>query len=112
MRKIIVCAAVWTAISVTGAQAAQALGQGSASCGKWTENQRDKFFAVVDGVWLSGYLSGYSVYTSDEIDLHLPDQAAREGWMTDYCKNHPLDQIYKAADQLILELIKRQSSQR
>src|ERR1700687_5250662 len=109
MRKIIIGVTLWIAISVD-AQAAQVLGQGTASCGKWTENQRDKFFAVVDGVWLSGYLSGYSVYSSDEMDL--PDQAAREGWLSNYCKNHPLDQIYKAADQLILELIKRQSSQR
>jgi hypothetical protein len=114
MRKILIYVTLLAAMSVTAAQVRDAqardiVGQGTASCGKWTEDQRDSYFALIDGVWLAGYLSAYSVYNGDQVDL--PDVGGREGWVSNYCRNHPLDKIYKAADQLILELIKRQPSQ-
>jgi hypothetical protein len=39
----------------------------------------------------------------------LPDAAAVRGWITKYCRNHPLDEIYKAADELVNELNHRAS---
>jgi hypothetical protein len=66
--------------------------------------------SLTDDAWLAGYLSAYSLCSGDEMDL--PDQGARNSWVSNYCRNHSLDLIYTAADQLIVELIKRKSSQR
>jgi hypothetical protein len=110
MRAIIVGVALWTAISSTSAQASDIAGHGTSSCAEWTESQSDNFSALPNHAWLAGYLSGYlGDRGGDKIDI--PDPAARNGWVTNYCRTHPLEKIWEAADQLILEL-KRRASRR
>lgn len=102
--------ALWAAISVTAAQTATVIGTGTRSCGEWTDDQRHGVL-LPDEAWLAGYLSGYSVYSIDGINVTKGlDPGARDGWVSNYCLNHPLDPIWMAADQLIVEL-KRQASQ-
>ena len=101
--------ALWAAISITGAQAGTVIGNGTGSCGQWTKDQQDDFFALIDEAWLAGFLSSYSVYNNDKIDL--PDAGAKKAWVSNYCLSHPLDPIYTASDQLIIEL-QRRASQR
>ncbi len=111
MRTVIIALALSATISATDAQAGDIIGNGSFSCGNWTSNhQETDAMSLTDDAWLAGYLTAYSLYTDDE--MHLPDQGARNNWVSNYCRNHPLDLITMAAHQLILELIKRQSSQR
>jgi hypothetical protein len=109
MKTIVTGVALWTAILVSGAQAGTIIGEGTISCAKWTEDQRNPDYALMNGAWLAGYLSNYSIYTNDAIDL--PDPAARNGWVSTYCRTHPLDKLWEAADELILEL-KRRASRR
>jgi hypothetical protein len=112
-RTIIAGVALWVAISVAGAQAGAVLGNGSFSCGEWTaDHLSNDAVAVSDDAWLAGYLSGYSAYDDegDVINKDL-DGGARAAWVNNYCLSRPLDRIYVAADQLILEL-KRRASQR
>src|SRR6202011_5050365 len=81
---------------------------GSRSCRDWTDNHRHTdTLSLTDDAWLPGSLWAYSLYSGDEMDL--PDQGARNSWASNYCRNHSLDLIYTAADQLIVELIKRKS---
>jgi hypothetical protein len=113
LKQSLICVVLLAAVSVVAAPAGRAqardvIGHGGFSCGQWTEHQRDQFFALIDGAWLAGYLSAYSMY-GDQVDL--PDQPARNSWVSNYCRNHPLDPIYTAADHLIIELVTRQSSQ-
>jgi hypothetical protein len=110
---LVVGVALWAAISVTGVQAYSTIGHGAATCATWLDDQREaevsKFTA---NAWLAGYLSGYSRYTSDLIDvIDRLEPQARENWVNAYCRNHPLDSVHEAADQLILEL-KRRASRR
>jgi hypothetical protein len=106
MKGIIACLLLSAVFSGT-AQAADVLGHGTVSCGEWTAEHRHEAVATVaENAWLSGYLSAYAAYEDDQ--LSLPDVGGREGWISNYCRNHPLDLIYVAADQLILEL-KRQA---
>lgn len=108
-------ATVLAAVSIISAQvgvanALDVVGAWTASCGRWTKHQGDEFPALIDGAWLAGYLSAFSIYSGDEVDL--PDVGARNSWVSDYCRNHPHDRIYVAADELILELVKRRSLRR
>jgi hypothetical protein len=105
MRTSIAAVALWAAILVTGAQGGQVVGHGTGSCAQWTEDERDSWSAFVNRAWLAGYLSGYFGYADDKIDV--PDPAARNAWVSNYCQNHPLDHIWQAADHLILELKRR-----
>ncbi|WMT74556.1 hypothetical protein [Bradyrhizobium sp. Ash2021] len=107
MRHISLATAAVIALSITTAQARDVIGGGSRSCGSWLENQRDEYFSLYDQAWVAGYLSSYSLHASDQIQL--PDAAAVRGWITKYCRNHPLDEIYKAADELVNELNHRAS---
>jgi hypothetical protein len=109
--RMIVVVALWVAISVTGVRAADIVGHGAVSCGEWTQNRGDKFLAIVDESWVAGYLSGYSIWSTDDYPK-LPDAAARAAWMNNYCRSHPLDQIHQSVNQLIFELQRRQASQR
>jgi hypothetical protein len=111
MIRAINCGVLLAAISIVGAQAADIVGHGAYSCGNWTaDHRRLDVAAVTDNAWLAGYLSAYSAYEGDKLDL--PDQDARNEWLSNYCRNHPLDLIYQAADQLIIELVVRKTSQR
>jgi hypothetical protein len=76
--------ALWAAISVTGAQAGTAIGNGSYSCGEWTKDQKDnKYSELANEAWLDGFLSGYSAYAHDEIDVIKGlDPGARFGWVS------------------------------
>jgi hypothetical protein len=105
MKTIIACAAMLTAVYIPVAQARDVVGDGSSSCASWTERQRDGYFAVIDDAWVAGYLSSYNLYASAEISS--PDSPARRAWMNVYCLRHPLDGIYKAVDEFVLELQRR-----
>jgi nitric oxide reductase large subunit len=113
MRVIIAGVALWATLSVTIAEGGTILGNGSYSCGDWTaEHQKQDNVTQGDNAWLAGYLSGYSAYNGDGVDvIKNLNAGAREAWVSNYCQTHPLDGIYTAADQLILEL-KRRASQR
>jgi hypothetical protein len=104
MTKITASVLLLAALSGARAQAADIVGAGGYSCGEWTRDHlHHDAVSVSDNAWLAGYLSAYSHYTSDD-EVKLPDPGGREGWIGNYCRNNPLHGIYKAADQLILEL--------
>jgi hypothetical protein len=110
--RMIAVIAVSAAISITGARATDIVGTGTRSCGDWAADHRtDGAVAVAEEAWLAGYLSAYNVYNVD-YDLNLPDQGARNAWVSNFCRNHPLEGIYQAADQLILELQRRLAARR
>jgi hypothetical protein len=102
-------AALWSVVSVTGARAVTVLGAGAGSCGEWTNDMQNfEFVAQSDEAWLAGYLSGYNYNSTDEVDIMKGlDAAARIQWISNYCVNHPLDLIFTAANELILELRQR-----
>ncbi len=79
---------------------------GATSCGNWIEarkNEDSDPLALLLSVWVSGFVSG-SEFTGP--DLEYIDPAARANWIDNYCKEHPLDDIATAAEQLVIELRK------
>ena len=110
--KTFVVFAMWIAISVTGARAAEIIGHGTYSCGEWiSDHQRQNADALADDAWVAGYLSAFNVYYDND-PTALNDYGGRTAWMNDYCRSHPLDQIIDATNKLILELKRQQASQR
>ena len=104
MRTIIAGIALLTAISITSAQEGTIVGHGVSSCAEWTESQRENSWAArTNQAWVAGYLSAYN----GRIKIDIPDSAARTAWVSTYCRTYPLDTIYAAADNLLLELIRR-----
>jgi GNAT superfamily N-acetyltransferase len=81
----------------------------TASCGTWTvDRQNDGPVWATDKAWLAGYLSAYSAYRVEKVDvIDGTDAGARVEWVAGYCLNHPLDHIHVAADALIAELKRR-----
>jgi hypothetical protein len=79
---------------------------GAASCGKWIEarkNQDSDPMALLLSVWVSGFVSGAG---STGTQLKYIDPSARANWIDNYCKEHPLDDVATAAEQLVIELRK------
>ena len=109
MRKIMVCVIALATLSITTARARDIIGNGLGSCGMWLEDQHDnaRFPALIDQAWVAGYLSSYNLYASKNLDL--PDVAGWRDWITKYCRTHPLDRVYQAADELVNELNRRAS---
>ena len=83
-------------------------GPGTVSCGTWTGDHKtfENPSRVAEEGWLTGYISGYSMWgTNRTKDLfgHTDNQAL-VAWVSNYCQAHPLDEVARAADTLILEL--------
>jgi hypothetical protein len=53
--------------------------------------------------WVMGFLSGLAVAKNSDI-LAATDYFGIVGWITNYCAQHPLEEIATAAHGLFLEL--------
>ena len=79
---------------------------GATSCGKWIEARKSQDsdpMALLLSVWVSGFVSGAGVTGTE---LKYIDPSARANWVDNYCKEHPLDDVSTAAEQLVVELRK------
>jgi hypothetical protein len=61
---------------------------------------------VAENTWLTGYLSGIAFWSNVDV-LKSAEGESLILWVTNYCKNNPLDKLSTAASRLALELKKR-----
>ena len=83
-----------------------AFGLGVGSCGQWTvEKQRDSATYYQMAQWVLGYLTAYSRW-AEETPGPVANAAAYGviRWMDNFCQINPLDNVAKAAQELIYEL--------
>lgn len=87
------------------------IGAGAQSCGRWVD--LDRSVGMADGVlksmmlsWVQGYISGVTsvLHRSDTPIGDLPDPAAIEGWLRNYCTQYPLADLSTGANALVKEL--------
>ena len=77
------------------------LGQGTRSCGTWTEERTGNRSSLREA-WVFGFVSGHNAYSSANRNLgETLDDSALLGWIDNYCKDHPLDTIATAAQELV-----------
>ena len=85
------------------------LGHGNKSCGTVVEDYvEDGTNKSVNSVWVSGYLTAMNehVYQGKNVAKGT-DPAARDLWIHNYCRENPLDNLYKATWELYLALRSR-----
>ncbi len=85
-------------------------GSGTASCGTWIESRK----MISNGVgpqWLAGFLTAFNLYGYWEEDIGKGiDINGLAGWIDNYCKNNPLDNLARASEALITELLVKSST--
>jgi|SRR5208337_1886546 len=90
------------------ATAAEAvLGQGNISCHSWIESRGDNNpLAATRTAWVLGFVTAFNQYVSkSEGDVSGgKDTEALMAKIDDYCKQHPLDNLYNASAALVDEL--------
>jgi hypothetical protein len=114
--KILAGVALWAAIGSSSAQAVDdagrriVAGNGSQSCAVWTNDERYIDLKFQYDAWLSGYLFSFNRHNTIEFGLDILESTSNSAWsmwISNFCRSHPLDPIYEAADKLILELKSR-----
>ena len=93
--------------SAWGAGGKLYIGDGSNSCGAWTEERaRDNQRVQLWKGWLLDFVSGANIYGNSDI-LAGADAQAIYGWVDNYCRAHPLDRVFDGAVALVSELLRR-----
>ena len=85
----------------TAAGTVTILGVGLESCGAWTNRPRPEM-----AVWVFGFISRATIQNPGNI-LGKLDADALDAWMTNYCKDHPLEPIARGAQVLERELVSK-----
>jgi len=119
MRRILSALTVCIVLAAPGAEAHPdkdggftVLGIGAHSCGSWVADRKaNGWAALVDEAWVVGFLSAYNQFgpAPDNITAGT-DIGGANGWMDNYCAQHPLDTVSLATQALINELNKRRKS--
>ena len=78
-------------------------GAGNDSCGKWISERKTEADWLYEGQWILGYVSAFAFIK--QVTLRQTDPHAIVAWMDSYCENHPLDPLFVATKNLILDLI-------
>ena len=102
---VLVAAAVWLP---TTAGAVAIMGQGTESCGAWSEARHHDLpnpNATAMFSWVAGHISGAAAATGVDL-LASTDAGAIKGWLDKYCREHPLEKFGVAVDLLEIELTK------
>lgn len=81
-------------------------GVGRSSCGTWTTNlnrrDRSQWEHLLDQSWVLGFLSGAGYAGGRSIDpLYGMDGYGVEAWISNWCQNHPIERISRAAEAFI-----------
>jgi len=84
-------------------------GAGLDTCGKWVAARSGPGHGDAQLTWIAGYLTGFNEWGWRGRDISGgEDGPAIAGWMDNYCRAHPLDNLREATDALIVELSSRQ----
>jgi hypothetical protein len=59
---------------------------------------------MIDDAWLLGFVSGAGAFLQGE--LRRTDSDAMVQYMSNYCRNNPLEQVASGAVKLVIELTK------
>ena len=88
------------------AQEQAVLGQGNVSCSSWLENHRsDDVQRSARTAWILGYITAFNQYGSKSERDVTEGKSTEEmtAWIDNYCKQHPVDNVYRASAALVDE---------
>ncbi len=104
----LVSSSVWGGVYIMGA--------GTIGCGEFVkERQESDVKSDLNSQWILGFISAINVRRNEENEDSVlgmdTDIVSIELWLENYCREHPLEKLYKASKALIVELEERESSQ-
>jgi hypothetical protein len=84
------------------------MGDGLDSCGAWLQNRRTNSWAL-EMQWVLGYVTGMNAgiivlrqvtgkSTDVVVDVAGTDPYGVAGWLDNWCRAHPTENLYKASD--------------
>lgn len=73
------------------------------TCGEYLEDMRAGRYDQIYTQWLSGFLSGYNIY-SRHPQVKVPEEATLRAYLDKYCRENPLRHVVGAATPLITDL--------
>src|SRR5262249_33017026 len=82
-------------------------GPGANTCEQWATARRERSVPSADQSWIQGFVSSHNHYADGPNDLGkgiTPD--ALRSWVDSYCTQHPHDLLVRAAETLVIELIR------
>lgn len=87
--------------------AATVYGFGTHSCGQWLEERgKNSDSSRYHQVWVLGFISGTGVILeANNINQRKTDAHAVMAYVDKYCRENPLDDIQRASQTLVLELM-------
>ena len=87
-------------------------GQGTKSCGKFVSDyEAHALESIRNDDWISGFLTAACSFTNTKPNIRNDiDPDARNLWVYNYCKQHPLDHLVKAVSLLAIELLNNDKS--
>jgi hypothetical protein len=82
------------------------LGKGNVSCSSWLENHKsDDVQGAARTAWILGYITAFNQYGSKPEGDVSEGKNTEElmGWIDNYCRDHPVGNVYRAAAALVDE---------
>ena len=79
----------------------QKLGAGHLSCAFWAALEADNGSAIQLHYWATGYITGYNRWVHKGYGVSQMKPEAIYDWLGAYCKAHPNEKFFKAADALL-----------
>lgn len=103
MKKAVICASIALCTQVSGQTTTSF---GGVDCGKWTAATGPT--KVAYETWLAGYMSGLNaaltVFTKVDVLKQVDSSEQISQWVSNYCRNNPLERVPSAAQELFAEL--------
>lgn len=90
--------------SLYAQRVANARGLGLVGCGEFLEDRKSNAYQQSYAQWVTGFLSGYNLYSVQPKLTRLPDEATIGAYLEKHCRDNPLDTLMPAAMGLIKEL--------
>lgn len=119
MRKMMVCVASLTVLSLTigdatagqpvgvgpdGSTTVEIIGHGTSACSIWLDEHLGRTeVAQRQNAWLFGFTSAFNVY-SQNFTIRIPDAPEQVNYVTAWCKNHRTEPYATAAVGMVIEL--------
>jgi hypothetical protein len=92
------------------AEAGTVYGRGTDSCGTWVSahGPSEGLDGLSENNWLGGYISGINSSGAFKKDVGGDtDLEGLKGWITNYCRAHPLENVFHAANELTIYILTR-----
>jgi hypothetical protein len=87
---------------------------GSASCGKYLDQQNNEVGKLLHIAWAQGWISGvnFSIMKSGKKPPRFPDPETIQLYISNYCKKNPLNYSFQGLLELFDELNAREEDTR